>query len=149
MPNGTAPAPAGDWADDWADDWAGPPGVPGWSWCRLGSSSGPWPAEPFVAPRAGADAACAPCSGRSGRSCRPGALPWERRSAPEMRTPGAWPSSVNPEPDPWPASSPGMAGIEEIDGTAGTRGARHVRARPRRHERLGRSWAGRAAQAAP
>jgi hypothetical protein len=39
-----------------------------------------------------------------------------------MRTPGAWPnsvmppSSVNPEPDPWPASSPGMAGIERIGG---------------------------------
>jgi hypothetical protein len=28
------------------------------------------------------------------------------------------PGSVNPEPDPGPASSPGMAGIEEIDGMA-------------------------------
>jgi hypothetical protein len=41
-----------------------------------------------------------------------------------MRTPGAWPSSgmppssVNPEPDPWPASPAGVAGIDEIDGTA-------------------------------
>ena len=28
------------------------------------------------------------------------------------------PSSVNPGPDTWQASLPGMAGVEEIDGTA-------------------------------